>query len=321
MPDPILYARAILAALIASAVIVAALVWPRRSSTPAWINTASGIAIGIGLIAGLWVGSVHVSVPPATALDRLLLLILPAVLLVEWAAALPRVATGFVWLLRISLVLLVPRVLLHGSVYVNNPDEWTVWQSAITIGVCWTLLSICWGGLLTLARRSPGISIPVSLCLSLQAAAATVMMAGYLKGGEAAMPIVAALLGTAIVVWAVRGRRRGPVDERPLLLPPVLIGVGVIGLFGILFIGHFFGRVTDGRAVTIGVAPVLVWVAELRPLKQQRPWIVGAIRLALVSIPLLVTLALAKRDYDRDLAPLVVMTSVDVLTESALGSP
>ncbi|WP_182867506.1 hypothetical protein [Stieleria mannarensis] len=321
MPDPILYARAILAALIASVVIATALIWPRRSATSAWINAASGIAIGIGLIAGLWVGSVHVSVPPTTALDRMLLVILPAVLLVEWTAALPRVATGFVWLLRISLVLLVPRILLHGSVYLTAPDEWTAWQSAITIGLCWALLSICWGGLLTLARRSPGISPPVSLCLSLQAAAATVMMAGYLKGGEAAMPITAALLGTTIMVGAVHRRRHGPVNGRLLMVPPVLIGVGVIGLFGILFIGHFFGRVTGGRALAIGVAPLLVWVAELRPLKRQRPWIVGCIRLALVSIPLLVTLALAKRDYDRDLAPLVVMNSVEVPAESALGSP
>ncbi|QDV43702.1 hypothetical protein Enr13x_35590 [Stieleria neptunia] len=307
MPDPLLYVQATVAAAVASALIVLALLGPRKSPTAAWRNATCGIAITVGLTVGLWVESLHVAMPPASGLDRLLWIVIPAAVLIESIAAVPRFASRIAWLLRISLVLLAPRILLHGSVYLSDPEEWSVWQAALSIGVCWVLLATCWGRLLALARRSPGVSIPLSLCLALQCAAATVMMAGYLKGGEAAMPMVAALLGATLVVWAISRRRRAKDAARDVVPPTVLIGVGVISLFGVLFIGHFFGRVSGGRALAIGVAPLLCWATEWAPLRHRRPWIVGAIRLALVAVPLLVTLAMAKRDFDRDLAPLVVL--------------
>ncbi|WP_372895790.1 hypothetical protein [Stieleria sp.] len=307
MPDPLLYVQATASAAVAAAAIVVVLLWLRRSPTVAWLNAACGIAVAAGLLVGLRVEDLHVAVPPSSGLDRLLLVVLPATLLIEGIAALPAVANRFAWGLRIGLILLTPRILLHGSVYVSDPESWTAWQAAISFGVCWAMLASCWGLMFALGSRRPGISIPLSLGLAIGSAAATVMMAGYLKGGEAAMPMVAALLGTATVVWVMAGRRRGASGEAPSGVPPVLIAVGVIGLFGVLFIGHFFGRVSGGRAVAICLAPLLCWVTEIAPLKHQRPWIVGAIRLCLVAVPLVITLTLAKRDFDRDLAPLGVM--------------
>ncbi|PAY17049.1 hypothetical protein CKO51_23755 [Rhodopirellula sp. SM50] len=315
MPDPLLYVQAIAAAAVAAAAIVLVLLGLRRSPTAAWLNAACGIAVAAGSMVGLRVEDLQVAFPPASGLDRLLTVVLPAALLIEWIAASPALATRFAWGLRIGLILLTPRILLHGSVYVSDPEAWTAWQAAISFGVCWALLASCWGLMFTLGSRRPGISIPLSLGLAIGSAAATVMMAGYLKGGEAAMPMVAALLATAVVVWGMARRRRGVSGDGPStrtptagsVLPPVLIAVGVIGLFGVLFIGHFFGRVSGGRAVAICLAPLLCWVTEIAALKHQRPWVVGTIRLCLVAVPLVITLALAKRDFDRDLAPLVVM--------------
>ncbi|MCS7470115.1 hypothetical protein NZK35_26010 [Stieleria sp. ICT_E10.1] len=311
MPDPLLYVQATAAAAAAGAAIAVVLLWLPRSPTAAWLNAACGIAVAVGLTVGLRVEDLHVALPPAGGLDRLLLIVIPAALLIESVAALPPVGNRFAWALRIGLILLTPRILLHGSVYVSDSETWTAWQAAISFGVCWALLGSCWGLMFALGRRRPGVSIPLSLGLAIQSAAATVMMAGYLRGGEAAMPMVAALLGTATVAWVMASGRRGVSGERPSTAPPVLptvlIAVGVIGLFGVLFIGHFFGRVPGGRAVAICLAPLLCWVTEIAPLKHQRPWIVGTIRLCLVAVPLVITLASAKRDFDRDLAPLVVM--------------
>ena len=53
------------------------------------------------------------------------------------------------------------------------------------------------------------------------------------------------------------------------------------------------------------LSPLLCWVTEIPQLRQRKPWLVGLLRLVLVAIPLLVVLAAAKRDFDRDMAPLL----------------
>jgi hypothetical protein len=74
----------------------------------------------------------------------------------------------------------------------------------------------------------------------------------------------------------------------------------------LLFIGRFFGQLSTGRALAILLAPLLCWITELPRLRRQNPWFVGSLRLVLVMIPLAVVLFLAKRDFDRDMAPLFV---------------
>jgi hypothetical protein len=73
----------------------------------------------------------------------------------------------------------------------------------------------------------------------------------------------------------------------------------------LLFIGRFFGGLTTTRALTLFLAPLLCWATELAFLRGRKPWQVSALRLALVAIPLAVVLAVAKRDFDRDMAPLL----------------
>jgi hypothetical protein len=130
--------------------------------------------------------------------------------------------------------------------------------------------------------------------LATQCAGLTVMMAGYIKGGAAAFPLAATLAATTV------GAR---LAAKPLA--PAIVGVGVVNLFGVLFIGRFFGRLSTGCSLALLLAPLLCWVTELPPLRKGNRWLVGLLRLALVAIPLLVILAIAKRAFDRDMAPLL----------------
>ncbi len=61
---------------------------------------------------------------------------------------------------------------------------------------------------------------------------------------------------------------------------PAILGIGVVGLFGLLFIGRFFGRLSTGCALTMLLAPLLCWVTEMPLLRHRKPWLVGSLRLA-----------------------------------------
>ena len=127
------------------------------------------------------------------------------------------------------------------------------------------------------------------------------MLAGYIKGGAVAIPMTAAVLGTAIAAGFVRKRS----EANNAFHSDVLIGIAVVCLFSVLFVGHFFGRITTASALAMMVAPTLCWAAEIRGLQRLSPWRVAAVRLAVVAIPLIIVLVAAKRDFDRSFAPLL----------------
>jgi len=307
MPEPLLYLEAMGAAAVASAMIVLAIAGTRRpdgsrwrSST--WRSSACVLAMGLGLALGYRVMSLRWVWPPASALDRLLTIVLPAVLGIEWIAGLPRVSAWGAWLLRLLLAAAVPRILLHGSVYLRDSGgEWTRFESGATMAASAALLVGAWGWLSWLARRSPGVSIPLSLVLSVECAGATVMMAGYLQGGAAAFPFGAMLAATSLAAALMAKRFETPGN----LGLPAIVGCGVVGLFGLLFVGRFFGRISTGDALAMLFAPLLCWATELPLLRGRKPWIVGSLRLVLVAIPLVIVLAAAKREFDREMAPLL----------------
>lgn len=119
---------------------------------------------------------------------------IPAVLGVELIAGFNRVPRVVAWVLRISLSLATPRILLHGSVYLSSSGDWTSWRAGATIVVCGLGLALLWSLLSWLSSRSGGLSISFALCLAIQCSGVAVMLAGYIKGGAAAIPLVATLL-------------------------------------------------------------------------------------------------------------------------------
>lgn len=297
MPEPLLYGKAMIAAALASAVCVLAVVGARRPASTARANLACGLGIVLGLMLGYYVLGVRPAWPPASGLDRLLLVVLPVALGVELLAGWDRTPRWSVWLLRLSLCAAAGMILLHGSVYVSAARrEWSTGQAVITLASCGALLAALWALLWWLSQRSPGVSLPLSLALSIQCGGAAIMLAGYLQGGAAAFPLAAAVAAGAL---ASRGAKEHA-------SAPVLIGVGVVGLFGLLFIGRYFGNLSTSRGLGLLLAPLLCWATELPTLRRQKPWLVGTLRLFLVAIPLVVALVLAKREFDRKMGPLLM---------------
>lgn len=308
MPDPFLYCKAIGVAALVSTMVVLAMLTVRRKTDTESLNTACAVAIGLGLTFGYYVLSLQLRWPPVSGLDRLLTIVVPLTLSIELIAGFQSVPRRIAWLLRLGLAFTIPRILLHGSVYLSDSDDWTRWQSLMMMAVCGALLAGLWILLSWLFRRSPGVSIPLSLCLTIQCAGMAVMMAGYIKGGAAAFPLASTLMATTTIAWLGVKRIFGTVKFDTA----VILGVGVVGLFGVVFVGNAFGRISTGSALTMLLAPLLCWISEVPLLRNRSPWLVGSIRLGLVAIPLIVVLALAKRDFDRDMSPLVIVQSKNV---------
>jgi len=301
MPDPLLYSAAMaLAATVSkltvllAALIAAPLFARRESATATWLNVVCVAALAMGMAACIGAIELQIAWPPRSALDRLLTLVLPAVLLVEVIAGLPQLPRYAAWMLRAPIAAATPPVLLYGSVYVNGAGDYTATYAAILIVAGAALLLTVWSLLDWLSRRSPGVSLPLAICLAAQTSGVVIMLAGYIKGGAAAIPLVGALVAVAVTALLVSR-----------LTAPVLVAAGSVGLFGLLFIGRFFGEVSTPCALVLLLAPLLCWATELPQLRPCAPWMIAFMRLSLVAVPLLVVLLLAKQAFDRDMAPLL----------------
>ena len=316
MPDPLLYLKAMGAAAIASAVGGLAIVAAWRKGHAAWLHAACVLSVAVGLVVGYSLLALQLSWPPRNGLERFLLLITPAILGVELLAAIPALPRWGAWSLRVALALVLPRVLLHGSVYLGGTERaWSGWQAFLVMTVGGLLLAGLWG-LLTLSCRSlPGMFVPCALQASTLCAGLTVMMAGYIKGGAAALVWAAALLATILVVGVIT-RSSSRLAEAAW---PALLGVGVVGLFSLVFIGRFFGELSSGNALVILLAPLLFWLAEIPWLKRRQPWLAWSVRSLLLASVLVTVLILAKRKFDREMAPLLVNAEQSTVTPVAGG--
>ncbi|MGB7345871.1 MAG: hypothetical protein WBD20_16765 [Pirellulaceae bacterium] len=312
MPDPLLYCKAMGIAAAASAIVVIVLLSLRRLATKSvpnqtWCNAASVVGISVGLWIGYAMLALNLSWPPRNGLDRFLLIMIPAVLGVELIAGVNRVPQLVAWVFRISLSIATPRILLHDSVYLSNSGDWTSWRSNATIVVCGLGLAFVWSLLCWLSKRSGGLSLSFSLCLALQCSGIVVMLAGYVKGGAAAIPLVAVLLGVTLAqrLATKNAAKAIRIDRGDGFVAAGVIGVGVVSLFSLLFIGRFFGEISTGPALAMLLAPLLCWTTELPLIKNRKPWFIASVRITLVAILLLVVLFAAKQAFDREMAPLL----------------
>jgi len=302
MPDSTVYMEAMGAAVIVSTVWLLAMSAVRTLSNRPSLRLSCLGALAGGLVVGYGMLPLNLAWPPRNGLERLLTLVIPAALLVELVAGCQRVPTAIAWLLRLSLCLSLPRILLHDSVYLSGSDRvWDVWQASGVLTICGLMVWGMWISLACLSDRSPGVSVPLALPMATVCSGVTVMLAGYVKGGAAAFPMAAVLLATTLAAACVS--KRAGQTHNPGLAP--IIAIGVVGLFGLVFIGRFFGEVSTGRALGLLLAPHLCWTTECLGLRYQKPWLVGPLRLLLVAIPLIAVLVLAKRDFDREMAPLL----------------
>lgn len=296
MPDPVLYTQAMAVAAVVSALCLLPTAGARSATAAARMNLACVLALGMGLLAGYRVLHLRCHWPPVNGLDRLLTVVLPATFSIEILASWPRAPRWVVWSLRTGLLLSTPRILLHDSIYLGGPHSpWTAVGSLALLALATATLVAVWWLMVTLAHRTSATSVLLSLALATQTTAIAIILAGYVTGGAAALPLTAALIGIASVVALPRIQ----------VAAPGAAACGVIGLFGLLFVGRFFGGLSTPQALTILCAPVLCSTAELPPLLRYRTWQRTLFSLLIVALPLLIVLLVMKRTFDRETRPLL----------------
>ena len=310
MPDPGLYLLALAMSGGVSALVMLAGTWRQPSRGQARISLVWLIGIGLGLALGWWRLRLLPAWPPVNGLGRLLLIVLPAAFVMELVAGTPRAPAWLGWLLRVGLCAATGRILLHDSVHLQESHLPGVeWPIVAVLAVAALLLAGVWILLARLSKRIAGESVVVTLGIASLCAGLLIMLAGYVSGGAAALPLAGALCGTAAGA-CFRSRLRGEADRAAATsgigaVSIAAVSIGVVGLFGLLFVGRFFGGISNWQALTVFLAPLLGWITELPGLRWLGPWRTGALRVALVAIPLLILLAEAKREFDREMAPLL----------------
>ncbi len=297
MPNPVLYLQAVSTAAAVSMLLIVTLAWVRRRG---FRYLSQPMAEVLALLGGMLAGSLILRLPfvwpPTTALQRLMMLVVPLATALELAAAWPKVPRRLVWTLRCLLSIAVVRCELHGSVYLGGSSAaWSWWLAAVVLSGCSLVGIAVWLSLVWLTRRSPGVSLPLSVAQAQLCAGLTIMLTGYLRGGEAALPLFASLAGVAVAGVFLTPGSNGE----------AVIGIGVVNLGALLLIGHFFGGLSAAQSVVIFCAPLLCGVSEFAWAKRRPRWIVEVVRTLLVAAPLLMLLVLEKQRFDREMKPLL----------------
>jgi hypothetical protein len=295
MPEQVLLIQALELSAATAVAVLLLCTWPWRS--PGAVRVQLGWVLGSGL--AFFLGSVllgmHPRWPPQEDQERFLELLLPAVVAVECLAAFSRAPRWLAWTLRAVVAAGAALVLLDHTTYLDDlagpgTREWSPAQAWAVQGGLGLALLAEWALLERLARRAPGPWLPLALAVACGGAAAAIMLSGYLTGGRIGLVLATALASAALAA---------------LVLPPLrqsagAVGVGVVGLFGLVAIGLFFGKLTPAHAAVLFFAPLLGWLPEVAYLRKLRPAARHALRVGLVVIPLYVVLTQARETFIAD---------------------
>jgi hypothetical protein len=214
----------------------------------------------------------------------------PAIALVETLAARLRSDVA-AWTLRFCLAAIVAPTLLFDTTYLvshdGRPAEWSPAQATAVLAGLAILLGTTWALVDRLQARTSIAAVQGIMLLDAVAAAVTVMMSGYLRGGWLGMNLAAAIAGAlaACCFTPPRAHAQGSV------------AMSVVGVFAVVLLGHFFGTLSAGLAGCLLLAPLSAWVAELPALRTLPPLARGAVRLACVVVPLVIVLVVAQRRF------------------------
>ena len=297
MPDPLLYLQGIVAAFCASA----GLTWivsRRASLSSPRLSGASLLSLAGGLLAGYGALRLIPRWPPVNGLDRFLAIGLPVALLIEWLASRSGVPRWRAWILTGGLAVGSGPVLLWGSVYLgDSPAAWNPVLAASILGASAGALIVARRLTGKLLDRSPGVAVPLLAAVCIQSAGVAVMLAGYLKGGAAAFPI-AASLAAVVLAW----RRRGPEFAASIR---AALAVAVVGLYGIVLIGRFFGGLSTWSAVVLLMAPAAPWLVEALPRRSSRPRLAVGLQVLSTVLALALVLVPAVIDFVQRSLPLL----------------
>jgi hypothetical protein len=300
MPDPIVMSQATGLAMLTSALILAIFAWwgRRRPAGFSWADAGWAIGIGAGYYLGCWMLEIRPQWPIREDLDRLLGLVIPAVVLVEFLGAIPRLPRWLIWVLRMAVAALGGRVLLHGSMYLAGPGSsaWSASQAWLILGSIAAAEALVWVLMVLLTQRSAGASLPIALAIDLGCASMAIMLSAYLSGGQAGLPLSAAVLGASLMALVLPNASRSTAP----------IGIAVVGIASLLVIGRFFGELRNEHAILLLVAPLLAWLPELPRLRRLPPWSRGLLRAIFVGLVVSGVFADAARRFIGNTGPTVV---------------
>ena len=140
-------------------------------------------------------------------------------------------------------------------------------------------------------RRPTGVAAPW-VCGCLSAGVALLNLFSSNTGpGWVAMTVGGVAGGTFLFALTNRGPSfaGGPVAVVAALLASVAVANHLGG-----------GEVPTGRWALLGLAAVVPWAVELRPVRDWRPWLREPLRMALVAAVVIAAVVPAYRDYDRE---------------------
>ncbi len=295
MPDPMLIMIAMGVSVVVSAVSLAIIGLGYRPVRASLCDAGWTLGIGLGFFVGCWVLGIRPHWRPREDLDRLLVVVLPAVIVVELMGAFPRVPRWLVWLFRLGLVAGSARVLLHGTSYIADltgpgTSEWSPSLAWLILGGLAALEGAVWVSLSLLGQRAPGPSLSICLAITIAGAAVTVMLSGYATGGQTGLPLAAAVIGATAMLLILTRASRGVGPS----------GIAVVGLFSLLIIGRFFGELGSVHTLALFCVPLLAWLPELPRLNRLPTWARGVIRVVVVGVAVTVILVRAQTKFDHD---------------------
>ena len=275
-------------ATLTAALVLLVMGWPWRR--PDRVRQTLGWALGVG--PGFALSCLVVGISPLSSqwnyTHRLLVVLLPAAVLVECLAAVPRVPKVLAWALRLGLAGAVARVTLHGSVYlVDNfgpgSSEWSAGEARAWLAGLAAALFVVWVALALLAEKAPGRSLPLALAVVCAGAGLTILLSGHTSGWSLGLSLGGALVGAAAGSLALAK----PEGVRAAL------GVALVVLSALLVAGRFLNELTTLHAAALLFAPLLGWLPELPGVRRLPPWQRGVLRVALVLVPVAVVVSRA----------------------------
>ena len=157
--------------------------------------------------------------------------------------------------------------------------------AAVAAAVLWLLIEPL------AVRRPTGVAAPwVCGCLAAGVALLNLFSSNTSPGWVAMA--VGGVIGGAFL-FALTGRGPSFAGGPVAVIAALLASVAVTNHLG-------GGEVPTGRWVLLGVAAVVPWAVELRPVRNWRPWLREPLRMALVAAVVIAAVAPAYRDYDRE---------------------
>jgi hypothetical protein len=287
MPDYVLLVQGFLLAAIVAGLALLAIARP--GLPPPWRTAAGWIAgLGGGIYSGCGLLGEWPRWPPLEDRDRFLVILLPLALAVEFAAMLLPTRRWIAWMLRIAVAMAAAPILLYNSSYLadlSGPGsaEWNRAETALMVVLSATMLAGVWGLLTVLQARTSDRALALVLVFTALASGATVMLCGYFRGGQLALPIAGAIAGVTLASYAL--------PKQPMGNP--CLGVSMIGIFTVTFIGRFYGSLPTSAAISLMLTPLLLWTAEIPGLRKLPPVARSAIGITavLIALVLIVTWA------------------------------